>query len=280
MGRGRRFTSYQDYEKALCKGIGIGHAENYQPWLRAQDVKSDGNRSVILGLTTQRNHHVLSSIESDFFYLAEFNDSVVDIREQFPLFPLSLTQQIAEYLNVQHPIVRGIPGKKSPVLHVMTTDFVLTMKNEDGSFRYKAVAVKPDKLIPPREAEKLEIERLFWTLLGVDFQIYVGSKQTKIQSKNICWATSAIRMDPGSYESLPYEFILRVLHPGDYPVDELLDMLAEVLRLERDEAMIMLQVIIAKKFIRVDLTYPIIEVGILRVLSNAYDVGTSANEHC
>lgn len=280
MGRGRRFTSYQDYEKALSKGVGIGHAENYQPWFRAQDVKSNGNRSVIFGLTTRRKHHFLSSIESDFFYLAEFNDSVVDIREQFPLFPLSLTRQIAEYIGVQHPLVKGIPGKDSSVLNVMTTDFVLTMRKADGSFRYKAVAVKPDKLIPAREAEKLEIERLFWTLLGVDFQIYVGSKQNKIQSKNICWATSAIRMDPDCYESLPYDHVLSVLRPGDYPVDELLDLLAEVLRIEKDEAMIMLQVIIAKKLIRVDLTYPIIEVGLLRVLSNAYDVRASANEHC
>lgn len=280
MGRGRRFTSYQDYEKALSKGIGLGHAENYQPWFRAQDVKSHGNRSVIFGLTTRRNHHFLSSIESDFFYLAEFNDSVVDIREQFPLFPLSLTRQIAEYLGVQHPLVRGIPGKGSPVLHVMTTDFVLTMKNADGSFRYKAVAVKPDKLIPVREAEKLEIERLFWTLLGVDFQIYVGSKLNKTQSKNICWATSAIRMEPNCDEYLPYEHVLSVLRPGDYPVDELLDLLADVLRIERDEAMNLLQVIIAKKLIRVDLNYPIIEVGILRVLSNVYGAGASVNEHC
>lgn len=93
MGRGRSFTSYLDYEKALSKGVGLGHAENYQPWFQAQDVQSNGNRSVIFGLKTQRKHHFLSSIESDFFYLAEFNDSVVDIREQFRLFPLSFTPQ-------------------------------------------------------------------------------------------------------------------------------------------------------------------------------------------
>lgn len=91
MGRGRRFTSYQDYELALSKGVGIGYGENYQPWFRAQDVQSNGNRSVIFGLKTRRKHHFLSSIESDFFYLAEFNDSVVDLREQFPLFPLRFT---------------------------------------------------------------------------------------------------------------------------------------------------------------------------------------------
>ncbi|KMT43068.1 hypothetical protein ACI06_13600 [Salmonella enterica subsp. enterica serovar Napoli] len=38
-------------------------------------------------------------------------------------------------------------------MHVMTTDFVLTMGNADGSFRYKVVAVKPDKLVSAREPE-------------------------------------------------------------------------------------------------------------------------------
>lgn len=162
----------------------------------------------------------------------------------------------------------------------MTTDFVLTIKNTDGSIRYKAVAVKPDRLVPVREAEKLEIERLFWTLLGVDFQIYVGSKLNKIQSKNISWATSAIRMAPEIYEHLPYEHVLTVLRPGDYPISALRDLLAEVLHIERDEVMIMLQVIIAKKLIRVDLSYPIIQVGLLRVLSNVCEAAeVAANEH-
>lgn len=108
MARGRRLKSYLDYENALGDGIGVGYGQSYQPWLRAQDVKSRGNRSIVFGLKTFRNHHLLSSVESNFFYLAEFNDSVIDIREQFPLFPLRLTQQIANHLHFQHPMVRGV----------------------------------------------------------------------------------------------------------------------------------------------------------------------------
>ncbi len=76
MARGRRLKSYLDYENALGDGIGVGYGQSYQPWLRAQDVKSRGNRSIVFGLKTFRNHHLLSSVESNFFYLAEFNDSV------------------------------------------------------------------------------------------------------------------------------------------------------------------------------------------------------------
>ncbi len=67
MARGRRLKSYLDYENALGDGIGVGYGQSYQPWLRAQDVKSRGNRSIVFGLKTFRNHHLLSSVESNFF---------------------------------------------------------------------------------------------------------------------------------------------------------------------------------------------------------------------
>ena len=121
MARGRRLKSYLDYENALGDGIGVGYGQ-LSARLRAQDVKSRGNRSIVFGLKTFRNHHLLSSVESNFFYLAEFNDSVIDIREQFPLFPLRLTQQIANHLHFQHPMVR-VRGVPVEVLNVMTTDF-------------------------------------------------------------------------------------------------------------------------------------------------------------
>lgn len=79
MSRGRRFTSLESYEKALKDGVGIGSGENYQPWIRPQDFKqSTGIRSAIRGLKTFRQHNTLSSIESEFYYLAEFNDAVID----------------------------------------------------------------------------------------------------------------------------------------------------------------------------------------------------------
>lgn len=47
MARGRRLKSYLDYENALGDGIGVGYGQSYQPWLRAQDVKSRGNRVML-----------------------------------------------------------------------------------------------------------------------------------------------------------------------------------------------------------------------------------------
>jgi len=268
MSRGRRPKSYEDYEKYLIKGVGLGHLQDYQPWLRVQDVKSHGNRSVVLGVKTMRKHHFMSSIESEFFYQAEFNDDVIDIREQFPLLPLNLTDQIASHIGVEHPLVKGIKGL--PVLYVMTTDFLLTLKKADGEIKYKAFAVKPDGIPTPRVAEKLEIERLFWAMHDIEFKIYVGSELNRIRSKNISWATSAIRMDTAIHESLPCQEVVSALPPGDYSVESLCSSISCELHVEPSDIMTILQVIIAKKLILVDLTTPILETGVIRVLSNTY----------
>lgn len=117
---------------------------------------------------------------------------MIDIREQFPLIPLLLTHQIANHLDVQHPLVRGVRGVPADVLNVMTTDFLLTLRMP-GGLRYKAIAVKQNESIPKREAEKLEIERMFWQLIDVEFQIYTGSELNHVTGQNICWATSVLR---------------------------------------------------------------------------------------
>ncbi len=62
-------------------------------------------------------------------------------------------------------MVRGVRGVPVEILNVMTTDFLLTLRTPEGGLRYKAIAVKHNESIPEREAQKLEIERMFWQLM-------------------------------------------------------------------------------------------------------------------
>ncbi len=56
----------------------------------------------------------------------------------------------------------------------MTTDFLLTLRTPEGEdFDTKAITVKHNGNIPERETQKLEIERMFWQLIDVEFQIYM-----------------------------------------------------------------------------------------------------------
>src|SRR5690554_4901152 len=111
MGRCRSLNNVDDFNRSLKNKYGLGERKDYKPWLRVQDVKSRGIRSQVWSHKTECEHHLLSSIESQFFYLAEFSDSVIDIREQFPLLPINLTQKIAKTLGVAHP---AVPSTNEP----------------------------------------------------------------------------------------------------------------------------------------------------------------------
>jgi len=109
-------------EKWIKEGRGSGVGENYKPWLNIQDVSSKGRSTRLKGIKTNRQHEFLSDLERNYFYLTEYSDFVVDIREQFPLLPLEETIVIADELGLKHPTD---PKTNEPV--VMTTDFLLTV---------------------------------------------------------------------------------------------------------------------------------------------------------
>jgi hypothetical protein len=57
-----------------------------------------------LGIKTGRIHHTLSNLEYGYLLLLEFSDEVVDIREQFPIFPTSAAKRIAAKLGIRYPV--------------------------------------------------------------------------------------------------------------------------------------------------------------------------------
>ncbi|GGH79626.1 hypothetical protein JOD43_001737 [Pullulanibacillus pueri] len=71
----------------------------------------------------------MSDLERNYFYLSEYPDFVVGIREQFPLLPLEETIVTADELGIKHPTD---PKTSEPI--VMTTDFLLTINNGQGVF--------------------------------------------------------------------------------------------------------------------------------------------------
>src|SRR6266699_6157980 len=124
MAKRRRKTDESTIEKRIREGRGQGRGADYIPWLLIQDVPSIGLATRILGWKTGRIHHLLSKLELSDFLVSEWIKRIIDIREQYPLLPVSETLTIARACGIRHPIV---PGTKQPV--VLTTDFVLTIVN-------------------------------------------------------------------------------------------------------------------------------------------------------
>lgn len=260
MGRGRKLESLKDFERALKNKYGIGQGSEYKPWLRTKDVKSQGKRSLIYGRKSQRDHHMMSSIESEYFYLAEFSNSVIDIREQFPLLPLNYTQKIARTLGVEHP---KHPQSKEPI--IMTTDQLLTINSPQGT-TYHAISVKPEYDSGDlRVLEKLDIERVCWELLGVKFSYFTGNELTRVQSGNLHWATSPFRENPKVFSSDQVDCALSVLDIGQHFIEDLCNQLISMNITSDDDALLLIRYLIADKFIDVDLSTNISESGLIDV---------------
>jgi len=259
---GRKLKTFEDFKRSLKNKYGLGEGKSYKPWLRVQDVKSRGVRSQILGLKTERIHHTLSSIETEFFYLAENCDSVIDIREQFPLFPINLSIKIAEALGVDHPTH---PETNVPI--IITTDFLLT-RTIDGEIVFEAISVKPeDESDELRVLEKLEIERVWWELLGIKFSYFVGNELTQIQSSNINWATHPLRTEGNTYSSNNLECALSLMVPGKHFTRDICSLVVSEMNVAHDDALNILRCLIGEKRLIVDISYPLENSDFINILS-------------
>ena len=269
MARARKLETFADFERALKNGYGKGEAKDYKPWIRVQDVSSHGNSAKIQGMKSGREHHLLSEQESSFFYLAEYCDSIVDIREQFPLLPLDLSVKIAKNLDIKHP-----QHPISKAYNVMTIDFMLTRTDGQNTW-HEAVSVKPlDAFLQSnkkrqRMTEKLEIERIWCELLGIPFHIFSITDENRIQSQNIQWLTSSSRRGECFDDDNLLHQAIQKISKGTYLLSELcLDLEVEFF-LNSEQSIRLVKALITKKWINVDLSLPIAESGMIKITKTA-----------
>lgn len=178
MAKHRRMWNQNIYEKYIKEGRGQGEGKDYKPWIRIQDFPSTGTVSRIYSDKTERTHHLLSNNEKYYFYLLEWSDKVLDIREQFPLSDIKLAMDISAAANIRYPIdkISGFP-------YVMTCDFMLTT-----SCGLRARTIKQvSQLSNPRVIEKLEIERRYWNKLGIDWKLVTDKDIDISKARAIEW---------------------------------------------------------------------------------------------
>jgi len=182
MAQHKRIWNNATFNKYLREGRGQGIGANYTPWIRVQDFPSLGMVSRVAGTTTGRIHHLMSNLELSLFYLLDWSDDIIDIREQYPLVDLSLAIDIAERANIRYPY-----NPKSGFPYVLTSDFYLETKQ--GT---KVISVKASsELGKLRVREKLEIERCYWTTRSVQWSIVTENEINRIKASNIEWLSQA-----------------------------------------------------------------------------------------
>lgn len=170
----------------LNDGRGQGRGKDYTPFIQANDnkVASEGWLTRTLGWKTRRIHHTLSKHEYQFLLVQEWSDSVVDIREQYPLTPIELTIEIADKLNIRHPHYKGEKV-------IMSTDFMLSVVNEDGEITDVARTIKPVTKLTKRTLELFEIERRYFQEIGISWKMVFDKPKPINMIKNIDWMYDA-----------------------------------------------------------------------------------------
>ena len=185
MAKRRRTLTEKTIEKRKKEGRCNGNGKDYIPWIKVQDVASIGVSLKTFSYKTNRQHHFLSRLESDFFYIVEWSKKIVDIKEQYVL-DIDETIAIADELSIKHP--------KDPISKVkapMTTDFLL-VENVNGNERLIARTVKYSKdLKKKRVLEKFDIEKLYWQRRNINWGIVTEEDINSDLVKNLIWVRKA-----------------------------------------------------------------------------------------
>ena len=173
----RKTIFSSDYDAAVRQGRSQGTGSSYRPGITVRDTASIATCTRLWSPKLGRVVHLLSNGETEAFLQFEWLNSVIDIREQFFLDPIS-THEICRELNLIHPRFRGRDV-------VMTTDFLIT-RCKDGRTWLEAYQVKrgPEDLTPRTKA-KLKIESLYWERRGVEWRVLFSKSFNPVLCSNL-----------------------------------------------------------------------------------------------
>ena len=197
----------------IKEGRGQGEGKEYKPWLTVQDFPSMGRVTRVFGWTTQRIHHFFSDTQLKYFYLLDWEEKVIDIREHYPLIDLEVVLNDISDLRLDKFIDR-----KTKETYILTTTFLITLLNSDGQKSFAARSIKyASELSKKSTIEKLEIERRYWKVQGIDWGIVTNKDINDVRAKNIEWVHSAMTTDGNNgfqkaefddlFDGLLYRFI-------------------------------------------------------------------------
>lgn len=254
MGRGNREWTQAKFERYVKEGRGFGNGENYKPWITVTDFPSIGRSARSPGWKTKRVHHFFSDHERRLFYLFEWSDIVVDVREQFPLLDLSQAMSIACDMGFKYPTdpVSGAP-------YVLTTDFMLTV-NHQGKFIQIARTVKPSQDLEKKSvASKLELERRYYINQNIDWAIVTEKEIPRLLALNIEWIHPAYfleatpEMDVTALRALSNILKSRLQNSSDATINSVTTRLDREMNIEAGTSLMLFKHLLANKEIVMDM---------------------------
>lgn len=236
----------------IRKGRGVGEGAQYVPWLRVRDVPSRGTSSAVTGILVPRPFHLLSELETTYFFLCEREHNTVDVREQWPILDIDETLRLAKQLGVRHPYRRGYP---EPV----TIDFVITSTTVDGVW-YRAAAIKSkDDARNAAVRQRLAVQYLWCRARGIPWTLVDTTLFNKLLLDNLrfvrSWFRHRYEPEPTSVERFTTLF-LRTFRTNT-PLEALVASVGQSLRISDSTALDTFRYCAWSKRIPISLTRPI-----------------------
>lgn len=172
------------FHRRIDEGRGIGVGKNYRPFIRVHDFPSLGICSRVTSVTVGRVHHLFSRNELAFFYILDFDDNVIDIREQYPLLDPEDPHDLCGIVEMMEDVGIKYPrDPKSKYPFVQTSDFVVTTKTGHHAYSIKE-SKEYDKY---RVRELQELERRYWLWRNVPWTIKTEQEINFDLASNIRW---------------------------------------------------------------------------------------------
>ncbi|WP_239748509.1 TnsA endonuclease N-terminal domain-containing protein [Mammaliicoccus sp. A-M2] len=253
-------TRTSKIEKWIKEGRGSGIGSDYKPWLNIQDVSSLGRSTRLKGIKTNRQHEFLSDLERNYFYLTEYSNCIMDVREQFPLLPLEETIVIADELGIKHPVD---PKTNEPI--VMTTDFLLTVDKGEEIVEVARTVKMKDELYKKRVLEKFDIEKVYWERRNIDWGIVTEFQIPKIFARNISYIhdyhdlylyDAFQNINHQQIEELVFLLLQRLLEK-DKPIREIANHFDKDTHMPLGSGITLFYHLLARKIIQIDMSIPL-----------------------
>lgn len=164
------------------QGRGTGRGAAYKPYIQAKEFNSLGTTSNPIDWKTGRTIELLSQGEARLWFILRWDDTNLDIREQYKI-DLEDTLRISDEFGIRHPKNRST---------CVTTDLLVT-KNDHSEVAY-SLKTSRNSLNNIRTAEKLFIEKCYWTRNDVEFKLMFKNELNNKLAQNIRLVTEFYRI--------------------------------------------------------------------------------------
>lgn len=247
--------SQNKLERYLKEGRGQGVGAEYLPWTNTYEFSSKGRATRAYSPKTGRIHQLHSDNQYRAFLIFEFNPSVTDIRESYPLL------DILEVIDDQEDLrLDKFVDKVTKEPFILTTNFLLTITQMDGSEKHIARTIKNTSELKRKITfEKLEIERRYWQQKNIEWKVITEKELSRQAAKNIEWVRETLFdsdqvKDKDGMSLILYKFLFE---NEELPLRETLRLFDKLEELDKGTGLYLFRYLIAKREVRVDMTKPI-----------------------